>query len=118
MMGWLKRIQKKRSDDNCSQGKQFIINSREQGNIIRIHQVSDYLKLIGMRINIFMLNKENIQWVTVSGIVRDLSDNGQSLVLADVEILWKDDRFSHQEICQVDLADFDMIKVDDRNPGK
>lgn len=117
VMGWLSRTRKKMPENGFDKEKK-VINNAGHTDTLHIHQVSDYLKLIGMRITVFMLNKESIPWVTVCGNVRDLSDNGQNLVLTDVEILWRGDRFSHQEICQIDLKDFDMVRIEDRYPGE
>ncbi len=87
------------------------INNAGYTDTLHIQQVSDYLKHIGMRIMVFMLNKENIPWVTVCGSVRNFRDNGQSLILKIIEHLKKDNHFSWQDGCTIALEDIHMVKI-------
>lgn len=115
-MGWPTWLKKKVIGGEKPIKKEKPLPRDTETDILRIHVIADYLRLIGMQVMVFMLDREEQEWVTVSGIVRDMSDNGQSLILTDVEILWADNHYSRQDIIQVDIKDFDMIKILDRRP--
>jgi hypothetical protein len=71
-----------------------------------LNSVADYLELIGMKITVSLKSSDRI----ITGVVKDLSDDGKSLVLIDLNDSFKNKRGK----CNISLSEIDIIEVVDR----
>jgi len=85
---------------------------------IRIREVSDYLKLSGFHVEITLAWVDNtLSQETVSGIVRDLSDNCQYLILTNAKRYSAKSPPSDIGIIKIPLSQIKVIEVIDRFMG-
>lgn len=64
---------------------------QEKTGAIRINSVSDYLKLVGIKVTVSLKSRNE----TVTGTVKDLSDDGKYLILMNPENRFK--KIHHSE---------------------
>jgi hypothetical protein len=94
-------------------------NSEYRMKPVRLQKIEDYLKLVGMRIAIYLKERDTVLKSDGidSAIVQDLSDTGTYLILKQVKIRRWFFFSKHLDRYSLPLSNIDLVEVVDRMAG-